>query len=239
MSIFFDIVKDIRDCIGDNAFMAIGSTLLSVPAWVYLKFKNRRSRRFSKINEEIKCSMLNELVELESDGLTFKNKITIKLKLQKIGIYIPWRLGRYVLQYTEEKGIPYDDAKLNDFLISPQQMNINAKSCQWSKAKYQRRMKEIWAVALTCTVVLLGYSIYCINLAQKLQGNNIWAAYSIAAVMFITWALIYIGFIIESGRLMNTKRFFTDFSPWLETKFAEEKEDEINRSPCIPIVEKQ
>lgn len=85
----FEIIKNIKDSVGDVVFMAIGSTILSAPVWVYLKFKNRRGCRFSKISEEIISAILNEIFELENSGLNLKSKIIIKIKLHQIGIYIP------------------------------------------------------------------------------------------------------------------------------------------------------
>lgn len=89
-------------------------------------------------------------------------------------------------------------------------------------------MKEILAVIIILTVILLGYSLFTIKLAQNLHGKNMWAAYSLAATLFIAWAVLYVCFIIETGKLMNTKRFSTNFSPWLETKLAEENDEKTN-----------
>ncbi|WP_428943817.1 hypothetical protein ACQK5W_14200 [Pantoea sp. FN060301] len=239
---FLQWVKIIRESIGDTLLIAFGGLLASFITWLYAKAKYRRERQFATASNEAKSRVFREIGAL---GSTHPNPQSDNIKntlIQGIGIFIPWAWSDYVLRFARETGIQDSNIDLNAYLKSPQQMNDGKYTFSWSRKKYIHRLAEVWIVMLIETVTLLSMSLMFLFQATKGSDTQYAGLFFMTFITFVSWFILFIGFMVEAGRLYGAKRFHDKFSPWLKRKLNEEKaasaapRQEVRPSEPVPEI---
>lgn len=246
----FDVIRHVRESVGDELLIAIGSGLTILISSVIAIAKRLWKLNFIKVDAKKRCKILTKIGALQHDEGNPQSANIIKTIHESIGIYIPWKYSEYVFEYAREKGIRDNDASLNIFLKSPRYMDIDKDVFKISKAKYWQRMFSIWFMTIMLTIVFLGLSLFALKLASidAVSHGGMYKTYKNASIIsFGIWVAFYIGFVIESGRLLNVKRFYNAFAPWLQQRLTEEKEPEPQQVIAIiseierprPVMEKE
>lgn len=82
---------------------------------------------------------------------------------------------------------------------------------------------EAWIVMLCVTILLLGMSLTSLSQVANAEDTKYIALFLFSFMTFISWFILFIGFMTETERLNGAKRFNNKFTPWLRRKLAEEK----------------
>lgn len=225
----FDVIRHVRESVGDELLIAIGSGLTIIISAVIAMVKRLWKLNFTAVDTKKRCKVLKKIGALQNDESNLQSNNIIKTIHESIGIYIPWKHSEYVFEYAREKGIRDNDASLNIFLKSPRYMDLAKDTFKLSRVKYWQRMFSIWAMTIILTMVFLGLSLFALKLAsiEAASHGGLYKTYKNASIIsFGIWVVFYIGFVIESGRLLSVKRFYKAFAPWLQNRLSAEEKQE-------------
>lgn len=238
----FDVIRYVRESVGDELLIAIGSGLTILISAVIAMVKRWWKFNSTGLNAKKRCEILKQIGALQNDETNPQAANIIKTVHESVGIYMPWKYSEYIFTYARENGIRDNDASLNIFLKSPHQMILGRDVFKLNNAKYWQRMFLIWFVAIVMTVVFLGLSLFALQLAsiEAVNHGKLYATYKNASIIsFGIWVVFYMRFVIEHGRLLSVKRFYKTFAPWLQERQSEEQQQKLQHAiAMIPEVEK-
>jgi len=218
----------------NNLSSVIPSIITGAGAVLYTRWRYVKNRQFSTVSDEKRFETLKKIGDLEKDGGNLHKESMRKTLYESIGMYYPHQYNCYLLEYTNEKGLPYKHSDLNHFLKSASLLSFNSlNQFELNKKKYFLRSVELWSVFLLVTAGLLPISFIMLKAASSAKEGVDVLHYLFSGFVGGAWAFLYVGFVRSMQNCIGAKRFYKKFAPWLELKL-EEVLPEPSAEPDLP-----
>lgn len=206
----------------NNLSSVIPSMITGAGAVLYTRWRYVKNRQFSTVTDEKRFETLKRISVLDKEGDHLHKESMRKTLYESIGMYYPHQFNCHILEYLNEKGVPFKDTELNNFLKSASLISVNSlKHLEINEKKYFWRSVELWGVLVGVTLVLLPVSFTMLKIATSAKGGVDILHYLLAATVGGAWAILYVGFVRSMQNCIGAKRFYKRFSPWLELKLKE------------------
>lgn len=206
----------------NNFSSVIPSIITGAGAVLYTRWRYVKNRQFSTVSDEKRFETLKRIGDLEKEDDHIHKESMRKTLYESIGMYYPHQYNCYLLQYFNEKGLPYRDAELNSFLKSSALISISSlNQFEFNEKKYFWRSVELWVVLAAVTVILLPFSFIMLNTASSAKDGMDILHYMFAGIVGGAWAILYTGFVRSMQSCIGAKSFYKKFSPWLKLKSDE------------------
>lgn len=213
MMSFLQLIKDVRESVGDAAF----SMITGIPALLYARWRFYKDRQFCYVSNKIRIQTLRQIDKLWSEGvLTDFKRSEIKVLYERIGLTFPIEISRQFINFLERQGISYCSIRVRHFLRCRDVVRTLDGGIYFSRKNARRSQWVLGLLPIPVTIIILAGILTSMRLSSGYGITHNLIDNCFMIIYACLWLVIAVMGWREWHKMANGIAFWNMFSPFLK-----------------------